>query len=76
MGSEWMFGKLAAGVDWIRLAQYRDRWWAVVNAVMNLRVLFIFTICTSALKLSGVDIKGSRIIDISVKVEYETNCFT
>jgi hypothetical protein len=27
------------GVDWIRLAQYRDRWRAVVSAVMNLRVL-------------------------------------
>jgi uncharacterized membrane protein len=27
------------GVDWIILAQDRDRWWAVVNAVMNLRVL-------------------------------------
>jgi hypothetical protein len=27
------------GVDWIRLAQDRDRWWAVVSAVMNLRVL-------------------------------------
>jgi hypothetical protein len=27
------------GVDWIRLAQDRDRWWAVVNTVMNLRVL-------------------------------------
>jgi hypothetical protein len=26
-------------VDWIRLAQDRDRWWAVVSAVMNLRVL-------------------------------------
>jgi hypothetical protein len=26
------------GVDWIRLAQDRDRWWAVVSAVMNLRV--------------------------------------
>jgi ribosome biogenesis protein Nip4 len=23
-------------VDWIHLAQYRDRWWAVVNMVMNL----------------------------------------
>jgi hypothetical protein len=26
-------------VDWIRLAQDRDRRWAVVSAVMNLRVL-------------------------------------
>jgi hypothetical protein len=27
------------GVEWIHLAQDRDRWLAVVNAVMNLRVL-------------------------------------
>jgi hypothetical protein len=27
------------GVDWIRLAQDRDRWRAVVSAVMNLQVL-------------------------------------
>jgi hypothetical protein len=26
------------GMDWIELAQDRDRWWAVVNSLMNLRV--------------------------------------
>jgi len=26
-----------SGTDWIDLIQNRDRWWALVNAVMNLR---------------------------------------
>jgi hypothetical protein len=26
------------GMDWIDLAQNRDRWWAVVNTVLNFRV--------------------------------------
>ena len=25
-------------MDWIRLAQDRDRWWTLMSAVMNLRV--------------------------------------
>jgi len=26
------------GMDWIKLAEDRDRWWELVNVVMNLRV--------------------------------------
>jgi hypothetical protein len=26
------------GVDWIKLAKDRDRWWGHVKAIMNLRV--------------------------------------
>jgi hypothetical protein len=26
------------GIDWIDLAEERDRWWALVNVVMNLQV--------------------------------------
>jgi hypothetical protein len=33
---EWILRKWGYGLDW--LAQDRDRWWRVVNAVMNLRV--------------------------------------
>jgi hypothetical protein len=35
MGSKWTLGRL----EWIHLPQDTDRWRAVVNAVMNLRVL-------------------------------------
>ena len=35
----WIFRKwYVGGMDWIDLAQNRDRWQAVVNAVMNLQV--------------------------------------
>jgi hypothetical protein len=30
MGSEWILGRLAGGKNWVRLAQDRDRWRAIV----------------------------------------------
>ena len=32
---KWISEKLEGGVNWIHLAHDRDRWRAVVNAVMN-----------------------------------------
>jgi hypothetical protein len=35
---KWIFRKWDGNMDWIELAWDRDRWWAIVNAVMNLHV--------------------------------------
>jgi hypothetical protein len=40
MGSKWILGRLAGGgVEWVHLAECRDRWRTLVNMVMNLRFL-------------------------------------
>jgi hypothetical protein len=37
----WIFRKWDVGMDWIDLAQDRDRWQAFVNAVMNVLAPYV-----------------------------------
>jgi hypothetical protein len=36
---KWILEKWEGPMEWIDLAEGRDRWWVVVNVVMNLRIL-------------------------------------
>ena len=36
--TKYIFGKWVGGMDWSHLAHDGDRWWELVNAVMNFRV--------------------------------------
>jgi hypothetical protein len=41
------------GIDWIDLAQDRDRWQALLNTVMNLRVSLNFLSSLGHVRFSG-----------------------
>jgi hypothetical protein len=34
----WGVGDRVGGVDWFRVAEDRDQWWALVNTTMNIRI--------------------------------------
>jgi hypothetical protein len=59
------------GVDWIRLAENRDRWRVVVSAVMNLRVLAPHSytarpVCNSLLllRVDGKTIRATCVANV------------
>ena len=56
------------GVDWIALAQERDKWWDVVNAVMNIQIPQTRRICLldSGLLASQNGIYSLRICSVHI----------
>jgi hypothetical protein len=42
---KWIFKKWDGGMDWFDLAHDQDRWYALVNVVMNLQVSSVINLC-------------------------------
>jgi hypothetical protein len=47
---EWIFGDRQGVVEWIQLAQDKDQWRAVVNALVKLRVIAPLSYITQQFK--------------------------
>jgi hypothetical protein len=64
------FGKIGCGdVDWIGLAQDKDRWGALVNSVMKLRILKLQGNCRVASQLVA-----PRAVFSSIELVRATEC--
>jgi hypothetical protein len=71
MGTKWTFGRLfgGVGVEWIHLAQDRDRWRAVVNVrhgVSHMRILPTHTSLTG-MQLTTTHFYFGGIISSEIK---------
>jgi hypothetical protein len=55
-------------VDWIGMAQDRNRWWALVNSVLNLRVPWNTEKLSSFLTSSGLS-SSAQLHRVSYSVE-------
>jgi hypothetical protein len=55
-------------MDWIDLAQERDQWWALVNTVMNLRVLSISGKFLSRCTIGGFS-RRAQLREVSLVIE-------
>ena len=66
---KWVLKKFVGSMNWIDLAQDRDRWWALLNAVMNLLFRQMWRISWTAEKLLASQ-EGICSIDLFSDLAY------